>query len=360
MKIQGLALILLAPDFIGGLKTSMQTTKEIQISVVGCGMWGRNIARNCASLGLLHSVVDSNKERADEFAASFSCQALDFDAVCADKNIAGVMISASAAAHEALATAALQAGKHVFIEKPMALSLAAAKNINAAAIQNGREVMVGHLIRYHPVFQELLRQVENGAIGKLRHIQANRLAMGRIRNTESALFDLCPHDLSLILALTGCQPESVRCHGAAHITPGVADMLATGLGFANGITAGMNTSWLSPIKEHRLTVTGQSGSLVFDDTKPWSEKLTLFSDHIAQSGSLFVVERASPNYLPVTEDEPLKQEVRAFAQTCQTGMPALTNGAEGVAVQQVLEKMQEVFEMTNYSGHSSPPDNTGL
>ena len=332
----------------------MQTEKHINISVVGCGMWGRNIARNCTSLGLLHSVVDTDPERAGEFAASFSCQAMDFDAVCTDSDIAGVMISASAAAHEGLAITALQAGKHVFIEKPMALSLAAAENIEKAAMEYGREVMIGHLIRYHPVFQELLRQLQNGAIGKLRHIQANRLAMGRIRNTESALFDLCPHDLSLILAIAGNQPEKVSCHGAAHITPGVADMLATGLGFANGITAAMHTSWLSPIKEHRLTVTGHSGSLVFDDTKPWSEKLTLFSDHITQAGNLFVVERASPNYLPVAEDEPLKQEVRAFAEVCATGQPALTNAAEGVAVQRVLEKMVNLFEMTNSPAPANP------
>ena len=145
----------------------------------------------------------------------------------------------------------------------------------------------------------------------------------------------------------GSQPEKVSCHGAAHITPGVADMLATGLGFANGITAAMHTSWLSPIKEHRLTVTGHSGSLVFDDTEPWSEKLTLFSDHITQAGNLFVVERPSQNYLPVAEDEPLKQEVLAFAEVCATGQPALTNAAEGVAVQRVLEKMVNLFEMTN-------------
>jgi len=312
-------------------------------------MWGRNIARNCASLQILHSVVDTDAKRASEFAASFSCSALDFETVCADPQIDGVMISASAAAHEGLAISALKSGKHVFIEKPMALTLAAAHHINDTAEQCDRQIMIGHLIRYHPVFQELLRQVQNGAIGQLRHIQANRLAMGRIRNTESALFDLCPHDLSLILALTGQQPQSVSCHGAAHITAGIPDMLATGLGFDNGITAAMHTSWLSPIKEHRLIVTGQSGSLVFDDTKPWSEKLTLFSDHITQAGSLFVVERASPNYLPVPEDEPLKQEVRAFAKVCQTGAPALTNGAEGVAVQTVLEKMVSVFELTNVS-----------
>ena len=327
----------------------MSLTKDILVSVIGCGMWGRNIARNCASLNLLHSVVDSDRDRAAEFAANFSCNTQDFEAVCANEAVDGIMISASAAAHESLAITALQAGKHVFIEKPMALSLASAQKINKTAKVSGREVMIGHLIRYHPVFQELLRQVENGAIGKIRHIQANRLAMGRIRNTESALFDLCPHDLSLILALTGCLPKTVSCHGAAHITPGIVDMLATGLGFANGITAGMNTSWLSPIKEHRLTVTGQSGSLVFDDTKPWSEKLTLFSDHITQAGSLFVVERASPNYLPVAENEPLKQEVRAFAELCKTGAPALTNGDEGVAVQTVLEDMLNAFEMTNIS-----------
>ena len=119
-------------------------------------------------------------------------------------------ISASAAAHEPLAIAALAAGKHVFVEKPMALTLASAQAMNEAAKAAGKQLMIGHLIRYHPAFTELLAQVENGAIGQLRHIQANRLAMGRIRNTESALFDLCPHDLSLILALTGSATEAIN------------------------------------------------------------------------------------------------------------------------------------------------------
>lgn len=317
----------------------MTEHQDIQLSVVGCGMWGRNIARNCAGLGVLRAVVDNSPERAAEFAQSFSAATASFAEVCADKAIHGVMISASAAAHEPLAIQALQAGKHVFIEKPMALTLAAAEAINTAAKAADRQVMIGHLIRYHPAFTELCAQVKGGAIGKIRHIQANRLAMGRIRNTESALFDLCPHDLSLILALTGTLPTQVTCHGAAHITPGVVDLLSTGLGFAGGITAGMTTSWINPVKEHRLIVTGQTGSLVFDDTRPWPEKLTLFSDHITQAGEVFVVERASPIHLPVAEKEPLKQEVSAFIDVCRTGQPALSNGDEGVAVQSVLEKM---------------------
>ena len=325
----------------------MSDYKDIHIAVVGCGMWGRNIARNCAGLGVLSHVVDPSAERAAEFAQSFSAQIASFDEVCANPSVQGVMISASAAAHEPLAIAALKSGKNVFVEKPMAMTLASAQAMNAAAEATGKQLMIGHLIRYHPAFTELCTQVENGAIGRIRHIQANRLAMGRIRNTESALFDLCPHDLSLILALAGGLPNKVVCHGAAHITPGVVDLLSTGLGFDGGVTAGMMTSWVNPIKEHRLIVTGQTGSLMFDDTRPWPEKLTLFSDHITQSGEVFVVERASPIHLPVDEKEPLKQEVTAFADVCRTGQPALTNGDEGVAVQTVLEQMASCLHQIN-------------
>ena len=325
----------------------MGEDNDIQIAVVGCGMWGRNIARNCAGLGVLSHVVDPSAERAAEFAQSFSAQLASFDEVCANSSVQGVMISASAAAHEPLAIAALTAGKHVFVEKPMALTLASAQAMNEAAKATGKQLMIGHLIRYHPAFTELCTPVENGAIGRIRHIQASRLAMGRIRNTESALFDLCPHDLSLILALTGSLPTNVICHGAAHITPGVVDLLSTGLGFDGGVTAGMTTSWVNPIKEHRLIVSGQTGSLMFDDTKPWPEKLTLFSDHITQSGEVFVVERASPIHLPVEEKEPLKQEVSAFVDVCRTGQPAVTNGDEGVAVQTVLEQMAACLHQMN-------------
>ncbi len=334
---------------------AQNTGTDIHIGVVGCGLWGRNIARNCARLNVLRGVSDSDCQRAEEFATSFNCTATSFAELCSDPHLDGIMIAASAESHEELAVQALQAGKHVFIEKPMALTLASATAIRNVARQAERQIMTGHLIRYHPAFQELQKQIADGAIGTIRHIQANRLAMGRIRNTESVLFDLCPHDLSLILALTGAPPVTVSCHGAAHITPDMPDFLSTGLGFASGITAAMHTSWLSPVKEHRLLVTGQTGSLVFDDTKPWSEKLTLYSDNITQAGSLFVIERASPLTLPLEEAEPLQEEVKAFINVCATGAPALTDGDEGVRVQAVLEQMVTHFTSTNTS--SGPADN---
>ena len=311
-----------------------------QIALVGCGMWGRNIARNLGRLEALGAVCDSDPKRAENFAAQFDTSALDYETVLASETITGVMLATNASTHKNLAIAALAAGKHVYIEKPMALTLADAEAIAEAATKHHGQVMIGHLIRYHPAFIALLDQIKSGAIGKVKHIQANRLAMGRIRNTESVLFDLCPHDLSLILAITGTSPSRVMCHGVSHITPAVVDILSTGLSFPGGISANMQTSWLSPYKEHRLTVTGETGSLVFDDTKPWNEKLTLYQDTITQSGTLFMIERASPLALPMPESEPLKDEVQAFIALCDDGIIPPTNAAEGVLVQSVLEDMQ--------------------
>ena len=315
----------------------------VKIAVVGCGMWGRNIIRNAASLGILAGVCDLDQSRAAEFAKDFDTAALDFNALLEDSTIDGIMIATSAASHEALATKALNAGKHVYIEKPLAMTLTEATSISQAAKSADRQVMVGHLIRYHSAFTELQKQVENGAIGQLRHIQANRLAMGRIRATESVLFDLCPHDLSLILSLTGSQPEQVACVGASHITAGLVDILNTTLSFPNQVTAIMQTSWMSPYKEHRLTVSGTKGSLVFDDTKSWPEKLTLYQDNMSRTGEVFVVERASPIALPVVESEPLKEEVKAFAEVCTSGAPAPTDMEEALCVQQVLEMMTDAL-----------------
>ena len=320
-----------------------------KIGLIGCGMWGRNLARNLAQLDVLAAVSDRHDENAAEFAAQFNSQKRDFDAILADPSINGVVIATSAPSHDHLAAIALQAGKHVFVEKPLSLTLSGANSIANAAKKARRRVMVGHLIRYHAAFCELQAQVNAGTIGKLQHIQANRLAMGRIRNTESVLFDLCPHDLSLILALADGLPSKIHCTGSSHMSVGVVDYLSSFLGFEDGISAGMQTSWLSPFKEHQLTVTGTAGSIVFDDTKPWPEKLTLFRDSIRLNGEYFVIDRATSVALPVAEAEPLKDEMRAFITSCQTGRPAVSDIAEALNVQIVLDQMQTALIDTNHS-----------
>ena len=319
------------------------------IALIGCGMWGRNIARNLAGLGALSCVHDAIEERGVSFASQFDSCYRTLEAILEDPNINGIMIASNASTHKDLAIKALQAGKQVFIEKPMALTLADAQVIADTVDKTDNQVMVGHLIRYHPAFHTLQQQITSGAVGKVKHIQANRLAMGRIRNTESVLFDLCPHDLSLILALADGLPENVICHGVSHISENVVDILSTALGFANGVSAHMQTSWLSPYKEHRLTVTGENGSLVFDDTKPWTEKLVLYQDQITQTGDLFLIERASPLALSVPESEPLKDEVSAFIRLCDEGLLPPTNVHEALNVQKVLEAMQTQLQDLNKS-----------
>ncbi len=312
-----------------------------KIGLIGCGVWGNNLARNLVHLDALVAVADRNAKAADEFASAFNVTAMSVDKLIENKNIDGIVIATGAASHDELALAGLMATKHIYIEKPLSLSLAGALAIRAAAKSAQRQVMVGHLIRYHAAFIELQKQLAAGAIGSLCHVQANRLAMGRIRTTESVLFDLCPHDLSLILALVGDLPTKIHCVGASHMTPGIVDFLTSFLGFDGGVSAGMQTSWLSPFKEQRLTVTGSAGAMVFDDTKSWHEKLTLFQDQMQLDGEHFLIDRASPITLPLTEAEPLKAEMRAFIQSCDNDSPTPTDINEAVSVQQVLEMLQD-------------------
>ena len=319
-------------------------------------MWGRNLARNLAQLGVLGGVADLVPAHAENFATEFNVPALDVAALIEGARLDGVVVSTAAPTHRDLACRALDAGLHVFVEKPLALGLAEAEAIAAAARAAGRQVMVGHLIRYHDAFIALQDQLANGVIGAVRHVSANRLAMGRIRTTESVIYDLCPHDLSLILALMGEAPQQVSSHGASHVTPGLPDMVSSWLGFSGGRSAMMNTGWMCPYKEHRLTVTGTRGSLVFDDTRPWAEKLTLYRDNIAPDGANFAIARAAPMHLPVPESEPLKQEMRAFITCCETGEAPPTDIADGLAVQRVLQAIDDMF--TEFGTAPDHPDVT--
>ena len=307
--------------------------------LIGCGMWGRNLARNLSQLGALASVADRDAENATAFADEFGGKADSIDVVLEQHDLDGIIIATPAFTHADLACRALAAGRHVYVEKPLAMSLDEANRIAAAARDARRVVMVGHLIRYHQAFITLQQEIASGRIGKVQHVMANRLAMGRIRSNESVIHDLCPHDTSLLLALMGEEPTSVSCAGASHITPGIVDHVSAMFAFSDERTAAMNISWISPYKEHRLTVIGSSGSIVFDDSRPWAEKLTLFRDDIQPQGDGFAITRSEPVFLPVDESEPLKQEVATFIDCCDTGKVPPTDLTEALAVQRVLEQM---------------------
>jgi predicted dehydrogenase/acetyltransferase-like isoleucine patch superfamily enzyme len=305
-----------------------------RVALIGCGAWGRNIARNLADLGALAAVCDTDTAAAE--AAAHGAPVRDVDDVLADPAIDAVAIATPAATHAALAAVALAAGKHVFVEQPLALDVAEAEQLVTQAATTRRVLMVGHLMRHHPAFAALLDLVRAGTLGPPSYIHARRLNLGRIRREEDILWSFAPHDVSMILAVAGTFPERVTAQGVAVLNPEVADVTTTQLAFPGGLRAEIHVSWLNPFKEQRLVVVGERGMAVLDDGQDWNRKLVRYPHRIAWQGGLPVAEPASGEPVALTPAEPLAVELRHFLDCIATGAAPLTDGAEGLAVLRVL------------------------
>lgn len=312
---------------------------DIRIAQVGCGYWGRNLARNLAEIGALGAVVDGNPDTAAAMSAQHGAPVLDLDAVLADPSIQGIALATPAETHAPLAARALSAGKHVFVEKPMALTAAECRAMIADADKAGRVLMVGHLLQYHPVFAALRDLVGAGGIGALRYVYSNRLSLGKFRVEEDVLWSFAPHDISMILALAGRPVTSVTAQGAAFVTPGLADMATCQLGFEGGVRGHVFVSWSHPFKEQRLVAVGETGMAVFEDSQPdWDRKLALYRHRIDTAGPVPVPHAVPAEYIAVPRGEPLGTECREFVSAIREGRRPRTDGAEGLAVIDVLER----------------------
>jgi len=317
--------------------------KDCRVALLGCGMWGRNIARNLHDLGCLYGVADLDPAAAMGFAEMFGCRLLSIDEALEGEAVEAVAIVTSAPTHHDLVIRSLRAGKPVFVEKPLALSMEEAVAIDQVAAATGQPVVVGHLIRYHAAFERLLDCVRHGEIGELRHIQASRLAPGRIRDTESVLYDLCPHDLALIAALTGEEtPSRVQAHAISHVTPGVDDIVTAQIDFASGITAALQANWYHPVKHHHLTVIGRQAAFVFDDTRPWAEKLVRYR-FIVETGGGITLDRGEAETIDLPPGEPLKAEMQHFLDVVHGATPR-SGLAEALYVQAIMTRMEQAIK----------------
>lgn len=316
-----------------------------RVAVVGCGHWGLNLVRNFGELGALAAVVDGDTERANEAADAASVAVASFEQVLANDGIHGVAIATPAVTHAKLASAALHAGKHVFVEKPLALTVEDAIQLNSLARKAGRVLMVGHLLRYHPAFEELHRLVAAGNLGRLQYISSTRLSFGRFRREENSLWSFAPHDISMILALVGEEPSAVTAIGSTHLHATVADVTTTHLSFPGGQGAHVHVSWLHPVKEQRLVVVGDRGMAVFDDGQPWETKLQVFRHRVDWHEGLPVPSKADAEPVQLQEGEPLRSECSHFLECMLTDKRPLTDGEEGLRVLRVLQLAQESLEM---------------
>jgi len=327
------------------------------LALIGAGYWGRNLARNFHELGALAMVCDSSDEVLA--AQSKACPGIrltkSVEEVMSDASITRVAIAAPAARHFDLALRALQSGKDVFVEKPLALDVREGAMLVDQAQKNGRILMVGHLLQYHPCVRAIQRLVAGGELGKLQYITSNRLNLGKIRREENALWSFAPHDISVVLSLVGGEmPDRVRCIGEAYLNNGVADVTLTTMAFPGSVNAHVHVSWINPFKEQRLTVVGSHGMLVFDDTLPWAEKVMLYRQPLVwQGGAVPTANKAAGEPVVVPQEEPLRLECAHFLECCEERRAPVTDGEEGLRVLEVLNAAQRSLDQGGEAVSSS-------
>jgi predicted dehydrogenase/serine acetyltransferase len=315
-----------------------------RVAVLGCGYWGRHLVRNFHGLGALAAVCDPDAAIVSTMAEKHGVPARSTDAVLADPAIAGVVIAAPAELHAALVRRALEAGKHVFVEKPLALTLAEGEELVRLAEACGRVLMVGHLLQYHPAFERLKQFVREGRLGRLQYIYSNRLNLGKVRREENILWSFAPHDISMILALCGEPPTDVSAVGASYLHEVIADVTTTHLTFASGIRAHLFVSWLHPFKEQKLVVVGEDGMAVFDDGQPWERKLLVYPHRVQWIDGRPEPSKAEAEPVPVEPAEPLARECAHFLDCITTGCRPRTDGEEGLRVLAVLQAAQRSMD----------------
>ena len=312
--------------------------RELNIALIGCGNWGKNIARNLHQMGYLACIYDSKSKLSEKLSYDYMLPTFELDKIFENQNINAIVIASPAITHKDLAIEALKNDKDVFIEKPFCLSLPDAQKLSELATNKNRVLMVGHLLNYHNAFIEMKELIKNGKIGVTKNIRANRQALGAIRSKESVIYDLSAHDISMILSITEELPIDVNVHSIHHQNNIGPDAVSVKLSFSKGVTALINSDWMCPYKEHKFSVIGTKGSLIFDDTKNWSEKL-LYNPSFVTSENVIV---SSPiEKIKIQENEPLKSELKEFINCICSRNSPLTDHKEAVKVQTVMDMIDK-------------------
>jgi len=265
------------------------------------------------------------------------------DVLC-NNQIQGVALATPAETHAELAIQAMQAGKDVFVEKPMALTLEDAEKMKKVAEETGRILMVGHLLEYHPAVLKLREMIASGELGKINYIYSNRLNFGKVRTEENALWSFAPHDVAVILRLMGQAPVEVSACGGSYLTHGIADTTLSNLRFENESRAHIFVSWLHPFKEQRLVAVGDKKMAIFNDVAPFGEKLQLYPQNVEFDGPMPILKKEDAEFVEHDNTEPLREECNHFLDCIQSRNQPLTNAQSGIDVLQVLHACQQSIE----------------
>jgi predicted dehydrogenase len=322
---------------------------ELRFGIIGWGYWGPKIARNLDSLpnAVITMVADSDPYRLASLAVnqyqSWVRKTTQAEEVfCSD--VDGVVIATPVRSHYQLAKEALLHDKHVLVEKPLTANVAEAEELVALAKERGRILMAGHTFEYNPAVNELRKLVQSGDLGRIYCIEAERVNLGLFRNDINVIWDLAPHDISILLYVLGKKPEQIKVHAHPHIQPGIHDIAHLDLGFADGISAHIQVSWLHPCKIRRVTVIGDKRMVVYDDTNP-AEMLKIYNKGADVHADPVVSYRNGEITIPyINWVEPLRMECEDFANSIRTGTQPRAHGGVGLEVVRILAAAQEELE----------------
>jgi UDP-2-acetamido-3-amino-2,3-dideoxy-glucuronate N-acetyltransferase len=317
--------------------TELPPKSQPSVAVVGSGYWGKNLVRMFHELGALQAVCDTQPEILEHVRSKYAVSTTQsFDDVLLDPSVDAVVIAAPAVLHCDLARRAILGGKDVFVEKPLALHVAEARELIDLARTRGRLLMVGHILEFHPAITELKRLISKGELGKLQYVHSSRLNLGKLRTEENILWSFAPHDIATILYLLDEVPTYVAAHGGSYLNPPIVDTTLTSCQFKSGVNAHIFVSWLHPFKEQKLTIVADKMMAVFDDVEP-VRKLVLYPHRINWVDRLPVAQKEEGRVVPISSSEPLRLECEHFLECMRTRRPARTDGESALKVLQILE-----------------------
>jgi UDP-2-acetamido-3-amino-2,3-dideoxy-glucuronate N-acetyltransferase len=334
------------------MSENQQPNKKF-IALIGAGYWGGNLLKDLNNIGVLKAICELNDEIINNYKQSYPDIHFtkNWNEILNDKSITAVVIALPAEYHYKFSKEALENDKDVFVEKPLSLNLEEAEHLVNIADERNRILMVGHVLRYHPCVQKIEQLVKNGSIGTLYYINCSRKNLGKIRQHENVLWSFAPHDISLVLSLVNrATPVKINCNGQIHLNHKIHDVTDTYLEFPGNCFAQISVNWLHPFKEQRTTIVGSEGMLVFDDTKPKNEKLSICKKYLSRK----------PGYHPVVSQSefktvdcnwkddklPLQLECEHFVHCCKTRETPVTDGKEGLAVLKILDSCHKDLHKT--------------
>ncbi|MES2439803.1 MAG: Gfo/Idh/MocA family oxidoreductase [Verrucomicrobiota bacterium] len=323
-------------------------SRGLSIGVVGLGYWGPNLARNFSQLQgcRLRALCDLDPDRLEKMMPMYpgTARFSNYSSMLESADLDAVVVSTPVPSHFQVAKAALLAGKHVLVEKPLASSVAESEELVELADRQGLNLMVGHTFLYSAPIRMIKKIIDSGDLGEIRYINSQRLNLGLFQKDINVVWDLAPHDISIILHLLGRMPDFVNCQGNAHITPGIEDVSNLSLSFGSGQFATIQSSWLEPRKVRQMTIVGTRKMIVYDDIEPM-EKIRIYDTRIERPphydsfGEFHYSYHYGDSFVPyIEQSEPLRQMCQHFLDgIVLNDTPSLSCGRKGLDVLRILE-----------------------